>query len=187
VLTREDLRRQSWFAWACLAALLAMAAWFWNLDKRNASMGTVAALVGCLGLVLPPRERMDVLPCRLRELPRDLDAAPILATLVSSPGYGLNWFYGQNPYDEAVHLISGALAGAVFVGLLLADGRRRTTARLVLASAAFGFFLGTVWEVFEWMTDLIGDWTDTWTDIALTTLGATLAAIFAGWRGTAGR
>ena len=182
VLTRDDLRRQSWLAWACLAALLAMAAWFWSLDKRNASMGTVAAMVGCLGLVLPPRERMEVLPWRLRQLPRGLDAAPILATLVSSPGYGLNWFHGQNPYDEAVHLVSGALAGAVFIGLLLSDDRPRTAARLILSAAAFGLLLGALWEVFEWMTDLIGEWTDTWTDIALTTSGAALAAAFAGWR-----
>src|SRR3712207_8169416 len=51
--------------------------------------------------ILPPRERMETLPWRLRALPRSLDAAPVLAAVLSSPGYGLNWFYGANPYDEA--------------------------------------------------------------------------------------
>ncbi|MFC7735539.1 hypothetical protein ACFQX4_06700 [Roseomonas sp. GCM10028921] len=181
-LTRDDLRRQSPLAWGFIIALAAMAAWFWSLDKRDASMGTLTALVGCLGLILPPRERMAVLPWRLRALPRHLDAAPILATIVSSPGYGLNWFYGENPYDEAVHLLSGGLAGAVFLGLLMVDGRRRSAARLVLSGAAFGLALGIVWEIFEWGTALIGDWTDTWTDVLLTTLGATLVGAWAAWR-----
>jgi hypothetical protein len=115
-----------------------VAVWFWSMDRRGAAMGTAAALVGCLGLILPPRERMATLPWRLRALPRSLDAAPVLAALLSSPGYGLNWFYGANPYDEAVHLLSGALAGAVFAALLLVDGKRRTAARLAAAGAAFG-------------------------------------------------
>ena len=182
LLTKDDIRRQSWFAWVCLAALVGVAAWFWSMDKRGAAMGTAAALVGCLGLILPPRERMEALPWRLRSLPRALDAAPVLATLLSSPGYGLNWFYGANPYDEAVHLLSGALAGAVFAALLQVDGVRRSTGQLAAAGVAFGLALGVAWEIFEWATDLIGNWTDTWTDVALTALGATVAAALAGTR-----
>lgn len=178
LLTRDDIRRQSRFAWACLAAMAVVAAWFWFIDKRGAAMGTLAALVGCLGLILPPRERMAVLPQRLRALPRGVDAAPVLAALLSSPGYGLNWFYGANPYDEAVHLLSGALAGIVFTALLQADGSPRSAGRRAAAGAAFGLGLGAGWEVFEWATGLIGDWTDTWTDVALTAFGATLAAAF---------
>ena len=177
LLTKDDLRRQSPLAWACLLALAVMAAWFWTLDKRNASMGTMGALIGCLGLILPPRERMDVLPWRLRALPRWLDATPILATLVSSPGYGLNWFYGANPYDEAVHLLSGGLAGAVFGALLLADGRPRSIGHVLLAGTVFGLNLGTLWEAFEFVTRLIGNWSDTWTDVALTTAGAALGTL----------
>ncbi len=179
LLTRDDLRRQSRLAWACLVALAAVAACFWVLDKRSAAQGTGAALAGCLGLLLPPRERMPVLPWRLRALPRGLDAAPVLATLVVSPGYGLNWFYGANPYDEAVHLLNGALAGAVFAALLGADGRSRGTWARAAAGAAFGLGLGVAWECFEWATGLIGDWTDTWTDVVLTTGGATVAAAMA--------
>jgi hypothetical protein len=182
LLTREDLRRHSLFAWACLAALLAMAAWFWSLGKGNAATGTLVATLGCLGLILPPRERMEVLPARLRALPRRLDAAPVLATLISSPGYGLNWFYGVNPYDEVVHLLSGALAGAVFLGLLMADRKPRRSAQLVLAATGFGLALGIGWEMFEWAAGLIGDWTDTWTDVLLTASGAAIAAALPGWR-----
>ncbi|MCB4822754.1 hypothetical protein [Roseicella aerolata] len=182
---RRDGRRQSWFAWVCLAAMVAVAAWFWSLDKRSAALGTLVALGGCLALMLPPRERMRRLPWRLRALPRRLDAVPALASLLSSPGYGLNWFYGANPYDETVHLLSGVLAGAVFAALLLADGRARGAFRLVLAGAGSGLVLGIGWELFEWATGLIGDWTDTWTDVALTAAGSALGA--AGWHGLARR
>ncbi len=180
LLLKDDIRRHSWFAWGCLAALAGVAAWFWSLDKRGAAEGTAAALVGCLGLLLPPRERMETLPWRVRALPRSLDAAPVLAALLSSPGYGLNWFYGANPYDETVHLLNGGLAGAVFAALLQADGLLRTPGRLSVLGAAFGLGLGAAWEVFEWATGLIGHWTDTWTDVALTALGATLAGALAG-------
>jgi hypothetical protein len=182
LLTREDLRHHSRYAWACLAALVAVAAWFWSLDKRDAAMGTAAALVGCLGLILPPRERMAVLPRRLRTIPRSLDATPVLMTLVVSPGYGLNWFYGANPYDEIVHLLNGVLTGLVFVAILRGDGRPHAAGELILAGFLFGLNLGTVWEGFEYVTGLIGDWTDTWTDVALTTFGATLAAAWAAHR-----
>ena len=179
LLTRDDLRRQSGLAWISILLLAAVSAWFWWLDKRNASMGVLVSVVGCLGLILPPRERMAVLPDRVRALPRGLDCTPVLATILSSPGYGLNWFYGENPYDEIVHLFSGAMAAAVFVALLMADRRQRTARQVVLSGAAFGLLLGSVWEVFEAITGLIGDFTDTWTDIALTTLGAALAAAVA--------
>jgi hypothetical protein len=180
LLTRGDIRRQSRLAWACLAAMAAAAAWFWWLDKRGAAMGTAAAIAGCLGLVLPPRERMASLPWRLRALPRWADAAPVLAALLSSPGYGLGWFYGANPYDEIVHLFNGALAGAVFAALLEADGPRRGAGRLASLGLAFGVGLGVAWEIFEAATGLIGGWTDTWTDAVLTASGAALGAPLAG-------
>jgi hypothetical protein len=162
-----------------LAALAGAASWFGAIGKGAAATGTAAALAGCLGLVLPPRERMEALPARVRALPRGLDAAPVLATLLSSPGYGLGWFYADNPYDEAVHLMNGALAGAVFAALLLADGRRRPAGRLAVAGAAFGLGPGAAWEAFEWAAGLIGGWTDTWTDAALTASGAALGAAMA--------
>lgn len=184
LLTREDIRRQSPFAWACLAAMAAVAAWLWWLDKRGAAAGTAAALAGCLGLLLPPRERMAALPWRLRALPRRADAALVLAALLSSPGYGLNWFYGANPYDEAVHLLSGVLAGFAFAELLEVDGLRRGAGRLAAAGLAFGLALGAAWEVFEAATGLIGGWTDTWTDVVLTASGSALGAALAGaWHG----
>jgi hypothetical protein len=182
LLTRDDLARQSRFAWACLLALVAMAAWFWARDKGSASVGTLVSALGCLGLMLPPRERMEVLPWRLRALPRGLDCVAPLGALIVSPGYGLGWFYGINPFDEVVHFANGALLGAVFAALLQTDGRPRTAWGLVWRTAAFGMALGVVWEIFEAATHLIGDFTDTWTDIALGTLGAALAGWAASWR-----
>jgi len=179
LLTRDDLRKQSPLAWASLAALAGVALWFWEIDKRNAAMGTLAALAGCLGLILPPRERMAVLPWRLRALPRPLDAAPVLGTILTSPGYGLNWFYGANPFDEVVHLFNGVLLGAIMGALLLADRRPRTTLRLLCLGFGFGVAVGVAWEVFEWATDLIGDWQDTWTDIVLGAFGSAFGAVAA--------
>lgn len=176
LLTAEDWRRYSRIAWLALLALAATAVWFWLIDRRSAALGTLAALIGCLGLILPPRERMAVLPAPLRSLPRSLDAAPVLATLLVSPGFGLNWFYGANPYDEVVHLLNGVLAGAVFVALRQWRGPRDGAWRLVGETLLFGLVLGSAWEVFEALTGLGGDWTDTWTDAALTTSGAGIAA-----------
>ncbi len=163
----------------CLAALVGVIIWLWAIDKRQAAIGTAAALVGCLGLVLPPRERMRHLPARLRALPRSLDSMPVLATLLSSPGYGVNWFYGANPYDEIVHLLSGIMAGAVFGALLAVDGRRRGTGWLLLLGLGAGLMLGAAWEVFEWSTGLIGNPRDTVSDLLLT--GAGLALGTAWW------
>lgn len=176
LLTRDDLRPHSPLAWACLALLALTGLGLWATGRPGAALGTAAALLGCLGLILPPRERMAVLPARLRALPRSLDAAPILATLLSVPGYGLGWFHQPGPYDELVHLINGLLAGAVFIALLRADGRSRSARRLVWSATAFGLALAVGWELFEAATGLIGDRLDTLTDIALTTLGGTLAA-----------
>jgi len=178
LLTRDDLRRHKAMTWVCLALLAAVAAALWLTDRRGAAMGTLAALAGCLGLVLPPRERMAALPARLRRLPRSFDAAPIMATLLSIPGFGLNWFYGANPYDEVVHFVSGILAGAVFGGLMMTDGRTRARSRLGWLGLVFGLALGVSWEAFEWAIAIIGGWTDTWTDIALTTLGSGIGAAF---------
>jgi hypothetical protein len=180
-LTLQDIRRQSGLAWVCLAALVAVAAWFWAIDKHRASTGTLAALAGCLGLILPPRERMAMLPRRLRTIPRALDAVPVLATLLVSPGYGVNWFYGANPYDELVHLVNGGLLGAVFGAMLRQDAPRGPLA-LAAVGACFGLVLGTVWECFEAATGLIGDWTDTWTDVALGMAGAVAGTVWAGRR-----
>jgi hypothetical protein len=179
LLTREDLSRQSLAAWVSLAALLACAVFFWVIDRRGAAHGTLAALVGCLGLILPPRERMVALPLRLRRLPRVLDAAPVLATLVTCPGYGLNWFYGANPYDEIVHLLNGVLAGAVLAGLLEHDGKDRGMRRRAWLGLCIGLVLAAAWEVFEWATGLIGGPLDTVSDIVLTAAGTAIGAAWA--------
>lgn len=183
LLTRADLSRQSRLAWLCLLGLVGMAAWFWGRDKGSASIGTLLSALGCLGLMLPPRERMPVLPRRVRALPRWLDVAAPLGALIVSPGYGLGWFYGINPFDEVVHFTNGALLGAVFAALLQADGQARPAAGMAWRGAAFGLVLGIAWEGFEAATGLIGDFTDTWTDIVLGAVGAALAGWAAGTRG----
>ncbi len=183
LLTREDLRRHSRLAWFGMAALAGVALWFWLLGRGGAALGAAGGWAGCLALILPPRERMPALPRRLRTLPRICDAAPVFATVLSAPGYGLEWFYGDNLYDEAVHALNGIAAGLVFAALLLADGQRRALARMARAGFLFGLALSLGWEAFEWATGLIGSVTDTVSDIVLTTLGAMLGTVPATLRG----
>lgn len=175
-LTRDDLRHHSRLAWASLVALLGTAGWFWMEGAAGAAVGTLAAFIGCLGLILPPRERMGALHWRLRALPRRCDAAPVLATLISCPGYGMGWFYGDNLYDEAVHLLNGGLAGAVLAAWLTLDRRPRSRRDLAVAGLKAGLVLAIGWEIFEWATGLIGDVPDTVSDILLTVLGTVLGA-----------
>lgn len=181
LLTRDDLRRQSPLAWVLLTALIGVAAALHAMGRQNAAHGTALAWIGCVALILPPRERMAVLPPRLRALPRICDSAPVLATLLSVPGYGVGWFYGANPYDETVHLVSGALFGAVLGALLLADGQPRPGRRVGLTGLGIGLVLAVGWEGFEWATGLIGNAVDTGTDILLTAGGSALGALLA-WR-----
>lgn len=180
LLTRDDLRHQSPFAWACLAALAGVAVLLWMADKRSAALATALGIIGLLAVILPPRERMPHLPMRLRRLPRRLDAAPVLATILSTPGYGLNWFHGANPYDEVVHLVSGLLAGAVFAGLVLADGAPRARSRMAALGLVFGLALALAWEGFEAVLGIIGTASDTLSDILLTAGGGAMGAAL--WR-----
>jgi hypothetical protein len=182
LLTSDDLRQHHRFTWICLTGLLLVAVILAASGRGSAALGTLGATLGCLGLVLPPRERMAALPWRLRALPRRCDAAPMLATLMSVPGYGLGWFYGDNLYDEAVHLLNGTLAGAVLAVWLLLDGRPRRARTLGVAALLAGIALAVGWEVFEWATGLIGGAMDTATDILLTAGGVVLGAVFVGQR-----
>lgn len=176
----SPLARIPWHAWLLLLALLVMAGWFWALEKGSAAWATALAAAGCLALIAPPREEMAILPWRLRRLPRLYDSAPVLGTIITAPGYGLSLFHGANAFDEVVHLSNGALAGAVFAALVLADGRPRTRLHMAWVGLLFGLSLGIVWEGFEWAVQIIGDWQDTWTDVALTAGGATVASLLHG-------
>ncbi|WP_237214498.1 hypothetical protein [Falsiroseomonas oryziterrae] len=177
-LSHSDARVH-WSAWVALAVLVLAAAWFRSIDKGNAAGATLLGAAGCLALILPPRERMRALPWRVRAFPRHLDSLPVFATLLSAPGYGLNWFHGVNPYDEVVHLLSGALAGVALAALVGADGRSRRIDRMLRLGLAAGFAMSVVWEGFEWAVGIVGDWRDTWTDVALTTVGVVLACVLA--------
>lgn len=174
------MARIPWHTWLLLGALLAMALWFGALEKGSAAWATALAAAGCLALVATPREDMPFLPFRLARLSRAYDSAPVLGTLVTAPGYGLSLFHGANAFDEVVHLVNGALAGAVFAALVLADGRARSRWHMLRVGLMFGLSLGIAWEGFEWLVGIIGDGQDTWTDVALTAGGAAGAAMLHG-------
>lgn len=174
------MARIPWHTWSLLAALVAVALWFGALEKGSAAWATGMAALGCLALVATPREDMPFLPLRLDRLPRAYDSAPALATLITAPGYGLSLFHGANAFDEVIHLVNGALAGAVFAALVLADGRPRGRWHMARVGLMFGLTLGIAWEGFEWAVRIIGDWQDTWTDVALTAGGATVASVLHG-------
>lgn len=85
----------------------------------------------------------------------------MLASLVCSPGYGPGWFHGANPYDEAVHLVNGMLAGALFAALWQPrPGWWRGAAGRLVGGLAFGIGLSLAWEAFEWAIGIIGNWTE---------------------------
>lgn len=169
--------RHSPLAWACVVALLLIAAWLWFAqDKGSAAIATAASALACAALIATPRERAPWLPARARALPRHLDFVPPLAAILSTPGYGLGWFHGANPFDEFVHLASGLLAGAVFAGFVMADGEPRTPARLAWLGLLFGVPFAVGWEAFEWAVGIVGGVTDTLSDIALTGGGAAVGA-----------
>lgn len=172
--------RSPWHTWLLLAALVAMALWFGALEKGSAAWATGLAALGCFALVATPREDMPFLPLRLDRLPRAYDSAPVLATLITAPGYGLSLFHGANAFDEVIHLVNGALAGAVFAALVLADGRPLGRLHMAWVGLLFGLTLAVVWEGFEWLVEIIGDWQDTWTDVALTAGGAVVASLLHG-------
>jgi len=169
--------RHSPAAWACVGLLLLVAPWLWAAQgKGSAALATVLSALACAALIATPRERAPWLPARLRALTRDLDAVPPLAALLFTPGCGLGWFHGANPFDEVVHLSSGVLAGAVLAGLLLADGSPRAPRRLLLIGRLAGLPFAAAWEAFEWAVGIVGDAPDTLSDIALTASGVALGA-----------
>jgi len=160
-----------------VALLLLAAAWLWFAEhKGSAAIAAAASSLACAALIATPRERAEWLPARLRALPRGLDVIPPLAALLSTPGYGLGWFHGANPFDEVVHLASGVLAGVLLAGLLLADGAPRSATGLAWHGLLGGLLLAIGWEAFEWAAGIIGGTSDTLSDIALTAGGAALGA-----------
>lgn len=110
----------------------------------------------------------------------------IIAILVNVAGYLLNLYERFVWFDEVIHTYT-AFALTLLIALLLYGevlrGVRASPVLLIMVVASLGVALGAIWEIAEWVYDLVspGDdilgKRDTMIDMALDTLGAVIAGI----------
>jgi VanZ family protein len=110
----------------------------------------------------------------------------VVAALLNAAGYAWDLYTAWTPFDKIVHGYT-LFALTLPLGLLasgpLLHGERDRRLWFILVVASFGIALGALWEVAEWLFDLmmpgnvIQGKTDTITDIVVDTVGALLA----GW------
>lgn len=110
----------------------------------------------------------------------------IIAILVNVAGYLLNLYERFVWFDEVIHTYT-AFALTLLIALLLYGevlrGVRASPVLLIMVVASLGVALGAIWEIAEWVYDLVspGDdilgKRDTMIDMVLDTLGAVIAGI----------
>jgi hypothetical protein len=113
-----------------------------------------------------------------------------LAAGTNAAGYTWDLFKAPGPYDEIVHgytIFVITLTFGIPLFRRIAPDFRRHAALFVVAVASFGIAVGALWEVVEWLLDMIpglaivNTYFDTISDIAMDSLGATLAALLSLW------
>jgi hypothetical protein len=150
----------------------------WGLSGRPVAILVAASAV----LVL----------ARLIDLPRFYDFSLIVVMVLVAWGEVLGLYDSWKGYDNVVHFtVPFLLTGMVYV-LLVRLGVLPELSDLKQVHQKFGFFLtavmlgmaiGAGWEIVEWSLDewaganLVGDETDTATDLIWDTMGATGSAI----------
>ena len=120
------------------------------------------------------------------QLPNLFDLLFVLSALVNAGGWAFDLYNQPGPYDEIAHaftIFSLTLAlGFLVYGSLMSSfhGHRLL---FVLTIASFGIAIGALWEVAEWLSDIvlpqqiISSLGDTITDIILDSLGAIAAGL----------
>jgi hypothetical protein len=171
------------------ALVVGLAIFVWRRDWENVFL---TALVICLTLVpafLALRHRIIV--------PPDFQLVAALFVFLSLfLGSAVNWYYRYWWWDMALHAGSGFLVGMVgFLAIFLLNQSDRIPhgmrpAFVCLFAVTFSVTAGVVWEIFEYVMDLIAPSLnmqtgetgvhDTMNDLIVDTAGAVLVAAM-GW------
>lgn len=117
-------------------------------------------------------------------LPTLFDFLFVVAALLNAGGWVWELFYFPGPYDEITHAfttfsITLALSFLAYSSMLVVFRDRPIL--YVLAIASFGIAIGAIWEIFEWLIQVINSLDDTITDLIMDSIGATFAALVSLW------
>lgn len=120
------------------------------------------------------------------QLPNLFDLLFVLAALVNAGGWAFDLYNQPGPYDEIAHAftifsLTLALGFLVFGSVISSLHPHRMLFVVIIAS--LGIAVGALWEVVEWLSDIvlpqqiISGLDDTITDIILDSLGAIAASL----------
>jgi hypothetical protein len=119
-----------------------------------------------------------------QRLPTLFDLLFVVAALLNAGGWVWGLFYLPGPYDEITHAfttfsVTLALSFLVYGSLLSSFRHHRLLYVLVIAS--FGIVIGALWEITEWLLQVINSLNDTIIDLIMDSIGATIAALMSLW------
>lgn len=117
-------------------------------------------------------------------LPALFDLLFVLAAIFNAGGWVWNLYDRIAPYDEIAHAYT-TFAITLSFGFLAYYAVRehfvRYEALFVLAIVSFGVAVGAVWEIVEWLCDIIHLLSDTIIDLIMDTIGALAAGAVGLW------
>ncbi|MBD1880555.1 MULTISPECIES: hypothetical protein [unclassified Coleofasciculus] len=118
------------------------------------------------------------------QLPTLFDFLFVIAALINAGGWVWGLFYPPGPYDEIAHAfttfsITLALSFLVYESMLTPFRYHRLL--YILTISSFGIAIGALWEIFEWVVQVINDLDDTIVDLIMDTIGALTAALVSVW------
>lgn len=118
------------------------------------------------------------------QLPTLFDFLFVVAALLNAGGWVWGLFYLLKPYDEIVHAfttfsVTLALSFLMYESMLTPFRYHRLL--YILAIASFGIAIGAIWEIFEWLIQVINDLDDTIVDLIMDIIGALIAALVSVW------
>ncbi|WP_044171820.1 hypothetical protein [Kamptonema formosum] len=119
-----------------------------------------------------------------QRLPTLFDFLFVVAALLNAGGWVWDLFYMPGPYDEITHAfttfsVTLALSFLFYSPMLPLFQDHRWL--YLLAIASFGISIGALWEIVEWLTQVIDSLNDTIVDLMMDALGAGLAAGMSLW------
>lgn len=103
----------------------------------------------------------------------------VVAGTINTAGYVLELWNEQTAFDEVVHAFTSFTVSAAGGWLLVGNTRLAQSSRLtlILVVILVGLFVGVLWELFEWLVDMIGGPRDTLIDLIMDGIGAAFAGL----------